>query len=154
LFTPQFLDRGKAGRSTADDDDSLRHSSRVRGAAPLARRRRLLFDCHEELAVAQLDCPARDRAQGRGVQRFPRAQAEAGMVPRASHGVFDHEPFRKRSPVMRTARADREEFIAVAREQDSVLANVPGEHVSIRDIIDRDPQCQVGASRLRLLCAH
>jgi hypothetical protein len=55
---------------------------------------------------------------------------------------------------MRTARADREEFIAVAREQDSVLANVPGEHVSIRDIIDRDPQCQVGASRLRLLCAH
>jgi hypothetical protein len=55
---------------------------------------------------------------------------------------------------MGTGRADREEFITVAREQDSVLANVPGEHVSVRDIIDRDPQCEVGANQLRLLCAH
>ena len=76
------------------------------------------------------------------------------MVPRASHGVFDHEPFRKRSPVMRTARADREEFIAVVREQDSIVADMPGEHVSIREIIDRDSQCQVGDGWLRLVCAH
>ena len=55
---------------------------------------------------------------------------------------------------MGAARADREEFIAVAREQDSVVTDVPGEHMSVRDIIDRDPQCEVGANQLRLLCAH
>ncbi len=68
------------------------------------------------------------------------------MVPRASHGVFDHEPFRKRSPVVRTARADREEFITAVREEDGVVADMSGEHVSVREIADRNSQRQVGPS--------
>jgi hypothetical protein len=55
---------------------------------------------------------------------------------------------------MRTVRADRKEFIAAAREQDGVVANMPGEHVSVRETADRDSQREVGAGRLRLICAH
>jgi hypothetical protein len=83
-----------------------------------------------------------------------RTQAEAGVVPRASHGVVDQEPLRERSSVMGTGRADREEFVAPARQHDSVVADVPGEHVSVREIGDRNSQRQVGTGWLRLLCAH
>jgi hypothetical protein len=55
---------------------------------------------------------------------------------------------------MGTARADHEELVAAAPEQDGVVTDMPGEHVSVREIIDRDSQRQFGTGRLRLLCAH
>jgi hypothetical protein len=55
---------------------------------------------------------------------------------------------------MGTARADREELVAAAPEQDGVVTDMPGEHVSVREIIDRGSQRQFGTARLRLLCAH
>jgi hypothetical protein len=88
------------------------------------------------------------------VQSLARAQAEAGMVPRASHGVVDHEPFGERSSVVGTGRPDREEFATAACHQDGIVADMPGKQVSVREITGRDSQRQIGAGRCRLLCAH
>jgi hypothetical protein len=88
------------------------------------------------------------------VHSFPRAKAEAGVVPRTPHGVADYEPFGERSSVVGTGGPDREEFRTAAAQQDGVIADMPSKHVSIWDIIDRDSQRQVGTGRLRLVCAH
>ena len=75
-------------------------------------------------------------------------------MPGTSHGVVDHEPFGERSAVVGTGRADREEFITAARQQDGFVADMPGKHVSVGEIIDRDARRQVGTGRRRLRCAH
>jgi hypothetical protein len=44
--------------------------------------------------------------------------------------------------------------MAAARQQDGVVADMPGKHVSVREITDRDSQRQIGAGRRRVVCAH
>jgi hypothetical protein len=53
-----------------------------------------------------------------------------------------------------TGRPDREEFTGVVRQQNGVVADMPDEHVPVRETVDRDSQCQVGTGRLRWLCTH
>src|SRR5258707_14183802 len=76
------------------------------------------------------------------------------MVPRTSHGVVDHQSLGERPAVVRAGRADREEFIAAAREEDWLLAHMSAEHASIGEVIERDSFREIGTRRIRLLCAH
>ena len=94
----QHFRGGEAGRAAADDHDLLRPSG-VR--ARRGDRRRCRFLAHEHLVVAQLGRPARDGAERRRPHRFAGPQAEARVVPRAAHGVVDHQPFRERTVVVR-----------------------------------------------------
>ena len=79
VLAPEHLGRREAGRAAADDHDPVRRSTRWLAAWLRFRLRPLL--AHEDLAVALLDRPARDGAQGRGAQGFARAQVEAGVMP-------------------------------------------------------------------------
>ena len=69
-------------------------------AAPLRLWPRALL-ADEDLAVALLDRPARERTEGRRAQGFARAQIEAGVMPGTAHGVVDHEAFGERAVIVR-----------------------------------------------------
>jgi len=55
---------------------------------------------HPGLAVALLHTPARDRIERRRCDRLAGAQAEAGMVPWAPHGVRDDQPVGERPAIV------------------------------------------------------
>src|SRR5262249_56576361 len=91
----QHLGGRKSRRAAAHDDDVLRLARR-----PAALGLRLDLLAHERLAVALFYLPARHGAQRRRAERLAGAQAEAGMVPGATHGVADHEAFGERPAAM------------------------------------------------------
>jgi hypothetical protein len=55
---------------------------------------------------------------------------------------------------MGTGRSDCKELASAAREQYGVLADAAQEHVSVEEIVDRYPKCQVGPGWFRLRRAH
>jgi len=59
------------------------------------------------------------------MQGFSRAKAKAGVMPRTSYGVLNHQPFGKRSAVVRTFGTDSEKLIASSRQQYGFLTDVP-----------------------------
>src|SRR5262245_37094589 len=76
------------------------------------------------------------------------------MVPRTSYTAAIHQSLGEGAAVMRAGRADREDFIAAAREQHGFLANVPADHAAIGKIIERDAAREIGSFRLGLLGGH
>src|SRR5262249_58387313 len=111
--------RRTAPRSAAHDYSSFRLSARPVTVAACALAGRLVFSAQETRAIALLAAPARHGVEGGRGDRLTGPQAEAGVVPRASHGVADDQSFGERAAVMRACRADREQFVAAAGEQDS-----------------------------------
>src|SRR5690606_34562637 len=83
----------------------------------------LALVAHEDLAVALLDRPAGERAQGRCAHGFTGAQVERGVVPWATHRLAGDETLRERAAVVRALGADRENFATAANEQDLVVAD-------------------------------
>jgi hypothetical protein len=49
---------------------------------------------------------------------------------------------------------DREELLAAAHQEDSIIAHMSGEHASIGNITERDAPPEIGPLRLGLLCCH
>ena len=111
---PQHFGGGKSGSPAAHDHHPLGLRARTFGCRAPAGGLDLLP--HEQHAVALFHAPAGHRVErGRG-ERLARAQAEASVVPRAAHGVADDQPLGERTAVVRAGRADREKFVAAARE--------------------------------------
>src|SRR5262245_37426239 len=75
-------------------------------------------------------------------------------MPGTPDGVRDHEASRERAAVMGARGADREKLIAAPRQEDGILTDVPCEHASVGEVVDRDAPRKVGARRTRLFCAH
>src|ERR1700730_15782293 len=120
LLPPQHLSRGKARRTTADDHDVAGCIDRS-----LAARLRLftLLPDQDPVALA-LHLPDRERTQRRRARRFPAAQIEARMMPRAADAVADHEPFRKRPVIMAAMRVDGENLRPGTYQQNILIADV------------------------------
>ena len=152
LLAPQPLGGGKAGRTAADDDDFLGRFAR-RFAAQL-RCRLVALLSHEDLAVALLDRPAGDRAQGRSAQGFARAQVEAGVMPGTAHGVADHEPVDERTVVMRAIGPDREHLRPAAHQQNLLVADMADQLAAIGKRAERNALRQIGAAGLGLVLSH
>jgi hypothetical protein len=120
--------------AAADDHDLLRPPG---CGCDAAVRDRCRFLPYEHLAVAYLGRPARNRTERGRPNCLAGAQAKAGVVPRAPHRVVDHQPFRERTAIVGAGGGDREEFVAAAREQDRVVADVSGQHLSISECVSR-----------------
>ena len=73
------------------------------------------------------------------------------MVPGTSHGVGDNQSFGERAAVMRTRRADREQFVAAAREKHGIVAHMPTHHAAIGNITNRHAAREIRPFRLGLL---
>jgi hypothetical protein len=106
---------------------------------------------HEDLAVALLDRPARNRTRGRGTQGFTRPQVEAGVMPRAAHGVADDEALRERTVVMRAVSAYCEKLLAAPDQQHIVPVDMTKKLSSVRDIVLWKSTLQIRDARRRLV---
>src|SRR5205823_4500436 len=104
---------------------------------------------NEDFPVLPLDGPERDRAEGGRPQCLARAQTEAGMVPRAPHGIVDQQPLGEGPAVMGADGTDSEDLVAPPRQQHAVLAHMSLEHAAIRHAGNRHALRQIG-SRLAL----
>src|SRR4029077_7370001 len=107
-----------------------------------------------DFSVLLLDPPARDWVQRRGAQRLSGAQAEAGVVPRATDGIRHQHPLGERAVVMGALRADREQRSPGAREHYGLARDVPQDHAALAKISERDPLGKVGTLEFLLLLAH
>ena len=118
---------------------------RARTSHPASRRRGRLFQLlsHEDLVAGAFHPPARDRVQGGRTQRLAGFEAETGVVPGASNRIVDDEALGKRTVVVRAMRADREEPIAGARQDDIVLPDVPEDHASVGKRVGLDPTREI-----------
>ena len=150
--TTEHLGSGEAGRAAANDDDPLRRYA-CRLHAWLRFRLRA-FLSHENFAVALLDRPARDRAQGRGVQGFACAQVEASVMPRAAHGVADHDAVGERTVIMRAMGADREHLRPATHQENLVIAGMTDELAAIGKLREVNALHQIWTGGFSLLLSH
>ena len=81
----------------------------------------------------RFDAPAGNRIQRRRAKGLAGAEAETGMMPRASDGVADEQALFERSTVVRADCADREHLVAAPGEEHGLALGVPEQHGSIRD---------------------
>jgi hypothetical protein len=65
------------------------------------------------------------------------------MVPGAAHGVADDESFGQRTAIMRTARADREQFISRSRQDHLIVTDVSEQQGAVAERCGVDPLGQV-----------
>jgi hypothetical protein len=79
---------------------------------------------NDNLVAPNLRGPARDRAQSRSPHRFPRAQAEAGVMPWTPYRAPDDQPFGERAVVVSTGSVNSEEFIIEPCNQHRVITDV------------------------------
>src|SRR5262249_43905371 len=66
----------------------------------------------------------------------------------------DDQSFGERAAVVRAGRADREQFVAAAREKHRVVAHMPAHHAAIGNVTERHAACEVRPFRLGLLSCH
>src|SRR5262249_57057283 len=76
------------------------------------------------------------------------------VMPGTSHRLADDQSFGQRTAVMAAGRANREEFIAAAREQHRLVADIPADRPAVGYIRERDATREVRTRRLGLLNAH
>ena len=99
ILPPQHFSSGKACRAAANDDNPLRNVGwRFRRWLWLSFRLQLFL--YEDLAVALLDAPARQRAECGRTRRFSGAQIEAGMMPWATDAAVNDDPIGQRPMVV------------------------------------------------------
>jgi hypothetical protein len=79
---------------------------------------------YEDLSVALLDSPARNRAERWSVQGLTGAQIETGMMPGTAHRLAIDEPFAKRTVIVGAVGTDGKEFGAAPHQQDVFIADV------------------------------
>ena len=69
--------------------------------------------------------------------------SEAGVMPRTSHCVLDHDALGERSAVMGTNSADREVLVASACEEDAFFSHMAGNHAPVGKVVDRNAERKV-----------
>jgi hypothetical protein len=150
-FAPQHFRSRKACSPAAHDHDPVWSFPGGRAARLAPWRRPFLF--HENFSIALLDGPARYRAEGGSAYGFASAQIECGVVPGAADRVPSHKAVSERSMVMRAMRADGENLVPAAHEQDRLAAAMAGKDRVFGKLGERNPLCEIGAA-WRLFLRH
>src|SRR5215213_7830713 len=89
---------------------------------------RLAYERH---AIALFDPPSRQAVQRGWSQGRARAQAEARVMPGASHCILYQETLDQRSTIVSARRADRKQPVSSANEQRRFARNMPEQHLTI-----------------------
>jgi hypothetical protein len=113
-----------------------------------------LLSSYENLAIALFDRPARDRAQSRGAQGFPRAQVEAGVMPGTPDRVVDREPVDERALVVCATSPDRKYLGPAPQQQNLLTANMAAELATIGKLGEGNPSREIGAAWLGVILSH
>src|SRR4029077_12976041 len=72
----------------------------------------------------------------------------------AGPGYAANQPFGGGAAVVRARRADREQFVAAAREKHRVVAHMPAHHAAIGHVTERHAAREIRPVRLGLLSCH
>src|SRR5262249_34877083 len=128
--TQHLGSRGARGTRTDDDDASGRRRTAAGGIGG-AQRIALALPRDEDLPVAPFHGPACDGRERRRAKGFARAQVEAGVVPGAAHLVAVDGALGEGTTVVRAGRADREELVAAADEQDGLAVRVSEQRLAL-----------------------
>jgi hypothetical protein len=83
-----------------------------------------------------MDIKAGDGVERRGSCGFARTEIESCVVPRTSDRVTHHEAFRKRSAIMGTHSACREEFIAAPDKDNGFAIEVAQQRFVLGEFIE------------------
>ena len=67
------------------------------------------------------------------------------MVPRTSNGIADDDPVGERRAIMRALGADREDVVALAREENRLVTDMSFKQASIREAREGDAGGEVRA---------
>jgi hypothetical protein len=100
------------------------------------------------------DAPARDRRERRGAQGLARAQAEACVMPGASHRVPDDEPRLERRTVVCAYGADREQLTTAPRQENRLTERRSKQHGSVRNPRELDALREIRPFESRLPVTH
>src|SRR4029078_10127469 len=108
----------------------------------------------KDASTIPLDTPARNAIEGRCAHRFPGAQAEARVMPGASHGITDHDAFSKRAVIMCAGRADGEELFTLSCDQHCLCADVTQHQSAVGNVGHCNAFCEIGTGRFFRFLAH
>src|SRR5262249_33891760 len=115
-----------------------------------AQRVALALARDENLLIAPFHGPARDGRQRWCANRFARAQAEAGVVPRTANFVAVDESLGERAAVVRASRADREELVAAANEEHGLAVGVTEQGLAVAHGAHVHSRAKIRPRQLRL----
>jgi hypothetical protein len=105
---------------------------------------RRYFFPYEHLVAAAFHSPAGNRIQRGRSQRFAGFEAEARVMQGTSNRVVNDKAFGERAVIVRAVRADGEESIADARQQNVLLADPSEQRAAARQRTDGDPEREIG----------
>jgi hypothetical protein len=118
------------------------------------RRGALHLFFYIDYASTLLDAPTGYRVEGWGANSLPTRQAEARMMPRATHGVLYKETISKWSAVMRTRRANCEHFVAASDKEHRFSVCMAKQHGPVRNGGNLDPLREVWSAKFFNWLAH
>ena len=95
--------------------------------------------------VLDRNLPVRQRVECRRCQRLARAQAEAGVMPWAAHGVVHHQSLVKRSTQMAAGGADREDLVAGPGEQRLGATDMACLHTAVGNVGNSNASGKIGS---------
>src|SRR3546814_4310554 len=98
--------------------------------------------------------PTRDGIQGRRAKNFAGAQAETGMMPRATDCVIDEKPIAKRGAIVRAGGANCEQLVTAPDKKHLFTVRMPEQHGLVRDRCERNALGKVRTTETSLFVAH
>jgi hypothetical protein len=117
-------------------------------------RRALHLAGDEDAAVPTFRSPAIDRTEGRRAERLARAQAEAGVVPRAADRIALYQALAQGSVIMGAGAADGEHLVSGTDENYGFLADMAFENLTVTKRFNRDALRQIGPRWLGRFPTH
>jgi hypothetical protein len=75
-------------------------------------------------------------------------------MPRAAHGVPDHQPLTERAAVVGAARARGEHLLAPADEQHGFVLDMADERRRLGQLLPGDPRGEIGTSGWFVVASH
>ena len=75
-------------------------------------------------------------------------------MPRAAHGVVDHEPVDNRTVIMRVLGPDREYLCPAAYQEYLLAAGMPDQFAAVGKLEKRKALRQIGTAKLALVLSH
>ena len=75
------------------------------------------------------------------------------MVPRAAHGVADHETFGERAAVVRAVAPTANTSVAAAHQQHLLVADMAEQLAAVGELSERDARVRSGPLGFLLSCA-
>jgi hypothetical protein len=150
MFATQFLGRGEAGGAPSNYHDL---PGRFRVGARW-RLRTLALPDDENLALAHLHPPARERPERRRAHSFAGTQVEACMMPGAADCRVDHKALGERTTVVCATGVNREYLVAATHQQHLRVTAMADHFPTVGEVGKGHPQDEIRPYQFAFVLIH